>query len=85
MTIAVTGATGFVGQALLDRAAKSGIAVRALTRREQPVREGVEWVRGDLDDRSAVCVAAPKRSSMSPAWSMRPTPKGSSAAMLSAP
>lgn len=54
MTIAVTGATGFVGQALLDRAAKSGVHVRALTRREQPPREGVEWVRGDLDDHVAL-------------------------------
>ena len=54
MTIAVTGATGFVGQALLDRAAKAGIEVRALTRREQPPREGVEWVRGDLEDHAAL-------------------------------
>lgn len=54
MTIAITGATGFVGQALLDRAAEAGIAVRALTRREQPAREGVEWVRGDLDDHAAL-------------------------------
>lgn len=54
MTVAVTGATGFVGQALLDRAAKGGFEVRALTRREQPPREGVEWVRGDLDDRAAL-------------------------------
>lgn len=54
MTIAVTGATGFVGQALLDRAAKSGVQVRALTRREQPPHPGVEWVRGDLDDHAAL-------------------------------
>ena len=54
MTIAITGATGFVGHALLDRAAKAGIAVRALTRREQPPREGVEWVKGDLDDHAAL-------------------------------
>ena len=54
MTIAITGATGFVGQALLDRAAKAGIAVRALTRREQPPRDGVEWICGDLDDQAAL-------------------------------
>lgn len=54
MTIAITGATGFVGQALLDRAATAGIEVRALTRREQPPRDGVEWVRGDLDDQAAL-------------------------------
>lgn len=54
MTIAVTGATGFVGQALLDRAAKAGIAVRALTRRAQEPRPGVEWIKGDLDARAAL-------------------------------
>lgn len=48
MTIAVTGATGFVGQALLDRAAQNGISVRALTRQPQPPRALVEWVIGDL-------------------------------------
>ena len=32
VTLAVTGATGFVGQALLDEAARQGLAVRALTR-----------------------------------------------------
>ena len=50
MTIAVTGATGFVGQALLDRAGQGCVPVRALTRRAQGVRDGVEWVAGDLSD-----------------------------------
>lgn len=54
MTIAVTGATGFVGQALLDRAVDAKIAVRALARREQPARKGVSWVRGDLADKRAL-------------------------------
>lgn len=54
MTVAVTGATGFVGQALLDQAARAGTEVRALTRREQAPREGVEWIRGDLDDHKAL-------------------------------
>jgi len=44
----MTGATGFVGQAVLDEAARRGVGVRALTRREQEPREGVEWVAGDL-------------------------------------
>lgn len=48
--IAVTGATGFVGQAVLDAALRNGYDVRALARREQDARPGVEWVRGDLDD-----------------------------------
>ena len=54
MTIAVTGGTGFVGQALLDAAAVQGIAVRALARNPQPPREGVTWVAGDLADKAAL-------------------------------
>lgn len=52
--IAVTGGTGFVGQAVLDKAGRRGLEVRALARREQPDREGVEWLRGDLADRDAL-------------------------------
>lgn len=54
MTIAVTGATGFVGQAVLDEAGRRGVPVTALTRREQPPRDGVAWVRGDLQDVAAL-------------------------------
>jgi nucleoside-diphosphate-sugar epimerase len=54
VTIAVTGATGFVGQALLDRALESGRNVKALARREQPAREGIEWVSGDLENAGAL-------------------------------
>jgi len=54
VTIAVTGATGFVGQALLDEAARTGLEVRALTRREQPPRKRVEWVAGDLANHKAL-------------------------------
>lgn len=50
----MTGATGFVGQALLDAAGDARIPVRALTRRPQGGRMGVEWVQGDLDDRQAL-------------------------------
>jgi nucleoside-diphosphate-sugar epimerase len=49
--IAVTGATGFVGQTLLDAAAAQGVAVRALTRKPQEPRDGVEWIAGDLADK----------------------------------
>jgi uncharacterized protein YbjT (DUF2867 family) len=58
LTVAITGATGFVGQAVLDEAARQGIPIRALTRREQPSREGVEWVMGDLEDTSALYALA---------------------------
>ena len=54
MTIALTGATGFVGQAVLDQAAQSDETVRALTRRAQAPRANVEWVAGDLSDTAAL-------------------------------
>lgn len=54
MTVAITGGTGFVGQALLDCAADLGVELRALTRRQQPDRKGVSWYLGDLDSRKAL-------------------------------
>ena len=54
MTLAVTGATGFVGRALLEEAARKGLEVRALTRRPQNKATGVEWIAGDLHDRRAL-------------------------------
>ena len=54
MNLAITGGTGFVGQALLDCAAARGYAVNALARRMQEPREGVNWVTGDLDDQAAL-------------------------------
>ncbi|KLI64206.1 NAD-dependent epimerase/dehydratase family protein [Aurantiacibacter marinus] len=53
-TLALTGGTGFVGQAVLDEAARRGLSVRALARREQDPRQGVEWVRGDLSSADAL-------------------------------
>jgi nucleoside-diphosphate-sugar epimerase len=52
--IALTGGTGFVGQALLDEALRCQIEVRALARRAQEPMRGIDWVRGDLDDRAAL-------------------------------
>lgn len=52
--LAITGATGFVGSTVLDAALAEGHAVRALARRGQPPRVGVEWVRGDLNDTAAL-------------------------------
>lgn len=47
-TLALTGATGFVGKATVDEALKRGFHVRALTRRDQPPRAGVTWINGSL-------------------------------------
>lgn len=52
--LAITGATGFVGSAVLDAALAGGHQVRALARREQALRAGVEWLRGDLGDAGAL-------------------------------
>ena len=52
--IAITGATGFVGSAVLAQAAARGVLVRALTRRAQPQRAGMEWIAGALDDAGAL-------------------------------
>lgn len=52
--IAMTGATGFVGAATLDAALHRANRVRALTRRDQPAKKGVQWVRGTLDDADAL-------------------------------
>ncbi len=61
-TLAITGATGFVGGALVERALSAGHGVRALTRRPQRARDGVTWVEGRLIGPTAL-----------PHWSMEPT------------
>lgn len=52
--VAVTGATGFLGRALVDQLVSAGSSVRALTRRPQPATRHVEWIEGDLDDAEAL-------------------------------
>lgn len=57
-TLAMTGATGFVGGATLRQAVAAGWHVRALTRRVQEAREGVTWVSGALDNRESLAELA---------------------------
>ncbi|HKX80175.1 MAG TPA: NAD(P)-dependent oxidoreductase [Novosphingobium sp.] len=54
MRIAVTGGTGFVGKALVEKALQRGLEVKALARRDQPSADRIEWIRGDLDDKVAL-------------------------------
>ena len=54
MKLAITGGTGFVGSHLVDCALAAGHEVKALTRRDQPERERLEWIAGSLDDREAL-------------------------------
>jgi len=53
-TIAITGATGFIGGALIKRLASSGRQVQALIRpasiHKKPIDGAVKWIKGDLDD-----------------------------------
>lgn len=53
-TLAITGGTGFVGSRLIAVALEAGHKVRALTRREQASRKGIEWIAGDLHDAPAL-------------------------------
>ncbi len=52
--VALTGATGFIGQNLLTALAESGYPVRALTRRPRPGSGSVSWVNGDLNNSQAL-------------------------------
>jgi nucleoside-diphosphate-sugar epimerase len=52
--LAITGGTGFVGSHLMEAALAAGHTVKALTRREQPPRDGLQWVEGSLEDRDSV-------------------------------
>lgn len=60
MTVAITGATGFVGSAVLEVAMNRALTVRALTRRAQTDQTSqsrqsrVTWVRGTLEDADAL-------------------------------
>lgn len=54
MRIALTGATGFLGGAVLGQLIAGGHQVKALTRRPQPAQAGVAWIAGDLADVAAL-------------------------------
>ncbi len=52
--LAITGATGLVGQALVRRAIVEGWHVRALARSPQAAQDGVVWVSGSLETPDAL-------------------------------
>ncbi len=57
-SVAVTGATGFIGRALVKALLDQGWEVRALRRAvrplESPARPGLAWISGDLDDQDCL-------------------------------
>ncbi|MBT0720211.1 NAD-dependent epimerase/dehydratase family protein [Rosenbergiella collisarenosi] len=55
-TVALTGATGFIGSHIVEKLLSSGFHVRALTRSPPAAgqRNGLTWVRGSLEDESAL-------------------------------
>lgn len=53
-TVAVTGATGFVGAHLIKTLVGEGWTVRALARSSQPPLDGVTWVSGKLEDEASL-------------------------------
>ncbi len=53
-TTALTGGTGFVGQAVLDAADRENLTVRALARKIPEDRERVSWVQGNLENVGAL-------------------------------
>lgn len=54
MRIAITGGTGFVGKTLVDLALAEGFDLIALARAPRPERRHLEWVMGDLADKTAL-------------------------------
>ena len=52
--IALTGATGFVGNHLLNELISQGYQVNALTRRPQQPRQNVNWILGDLSNQKSI-------------------------------
>ena len=54
MIVALTGGTGFLGGYALTALLDHRHRIRALTRRPQPPRDGVEWIAGSLEDAAAL-------------------------------
>jgi nucleoside-diphosphate-sugar epimerase len=61
--VLLTGATGFVGRAVLAELVASGITVHAVSRKRMPAQDFVSWHTADLltpEDRAAVAGLAPR-------------------------
>ena len=54
LTLALTGGTGFVGGHTIAEALRRGHRVRALARKAQTPRDGLEWIPGSLADEATL-------------------------------
>ena len=54
LVVALTGASGFIGSAILQKLIKCRYQVRALGRKSQPDTESVKWIQGDLSNTAAL-------------------------------
>ena len=52
--MALTGASGFIGKNLLAALIESKFPARALSRKPRPASDRVHWIKGDLNDKSAL-------------------------------
>ena len=52
--VALTGASGFIGQVVLKRLIEEGHKVRALVRKPHTNTDNIHWVQGDLSDNQAL-------------------------------
>ena len=56
-SILITGATGFIGKKLVERLAKTGYKVTAMSRSKYPDVENVKFVAADAFDTDSLCFA----------------------------
>lgn len=54
LVVALTGASGFIGSAILQKLVKCRYQVRALGRKPQQDTESVKWIQGDLSNTAAL-------------------------------
>ncbi len=52
--VALTGATGFIGQEILRNLVSNGYKVHALTRKPRKDEASIHWVLGDLNNKTAL-------------------------------
>ncbi|MBA1200198.1 NAD-dependent epimerase/dehydratase family protein [Pseudomonas capeferrum] len=55
-TVAITGASGFIGQHIIAALLGRGVTVRALTRRPVEGLDSVTWVEGSLEDEQSLAM-----------------------------